>query len=83
MWHTSIQQNAGIIRKAFQELSEKQQRTLSLFFFEGYTLREISRHVQESLANTRHHYYRGLKNLKENLDLVMLRQGPRKLNRGF
>lgn len=57
------------VRKAFAELSEKQRETLTLFFFEGYTLREISERLKEPLPNIRHHYYRGLKHLKNSLDV--------------
>lgn len=67
-YEAQIRQGESIIRKAFEGLSEKQRQTLTLFFFEGYTLREISEHLQESLANIRHHYYRGLKHLKDSLN---------------
>lgn len=67
-YEARIKQGKTVLRKAFEVLSEKEQLTLSLFFMEGYTLREISQHLQESLANTRHHYYRGLKHLKAGLD---------------
>jgi RNA polymerase sigma-70 factor, ECF subfamily len=68
-YEAQISQREAILRKAFEELSEKQRATLTLFFFEGYTLREISEQMSESLANVRHYYYRGLKQLKNNLDL--------------
>lgn len=54
----------GILEDAFAELTEKQQQTLRLFFFEGYTLREISARLDENLGNTRNHYYRGLEKLR-------------------
>lgn len=68
-YEVHINQREAIVRKAFEELTEKQRETLTLFFFEGYTLREISEQLKESLANIRHYYYRGLKHLKSNLDL--------------
>lgn len=52
------------LRKAFEELSDRQRMTLELFFFQGFTLREISQQLDEPLANVRHHYYRALKKLK-------------------
>ena len=52
------------LRGALSQLSPAQQRTLMLFFFEGYTLREISTHLNETLASVRSHYYRGLAKLK-------------------
>ena len=53
-----------LIERALAELTDRQQRTLRMYFFEGYSLREISAISQESLANTRHHYYRGIERLK-------------------
>jgi RNA polymerase sigma-70 factor, ECF subfamily len=52
------------LKKAFEELSEMQRRTLELFHFEGLTLREISDKLEEPLGNIRHHYYRGLERLR-------------------
>ena len=69
-YEAQISQRETIVRKAFDELTEKQRETLTLFFFEGYTLREISERLQESLPNIRHYYYRGLKQLKGCLDLT-------------
>lgn len=67
-----LNQREAILRQAFEELSEKQRQTLTLFFFEGYTLREISEHTKEALPNIRHHYYRGLKQLKQVFDVSIL-----------
>lgn len=53
-----------IFKQAFRELTECQKRTLELVFFEGYSLREISIYLVESIGNTRNHYYRGLEKLK-------------------
>jgi RNA polymerase sigma-70 factor (ECF subfamily) len=54
-------------RTAFAELSEPQQETLRLHFFEGYSLEEIAAHTGESYGNVRHHYYRGLDKLRSRL----------------
>jgi len=53
-----------LLEDAFAELTERQRTTLELFFFQGYSLREISSQMDESLVSTRHHYYRGLDKLK-------------------
>jgi DNA-directed RNA polymerase specialized sigma24 family protein len=45
-----------------------------LFFFEGYTLREISERLKEPLPKVRHFYYRGLKKLKESVDINSLNE---------
>lgn len=59
-----IEQYGQILRKAFEELNERQHRTVQMYFFEGYTLREISERLNESLPNTRHYYYRALEHLR-------------------
>jgi len=64
-----INEQEAILRQAFSDLTTKQKSTLTLFFFEGYTLREISEKLKEPLPNVRHHYYRGLKTLKEHLGM--------------
>lgn len=66
-YHALLAQSERVLRQAFKGLSEKQQQTMELFFFEGYTLREISERLGDSLGNVRHHYYRSLKVLKETI----------------
>ena len=53
-----------LCERAFAELTERQRTTLELFFFQGYSLREISSRMDETLVTTRHHYYRALEKLK-------------------
>jgi RNA polymerase sigma-70 factor (ECF subfamily) len=53
-----------ILERASSELTHRQRATLEMYFFEGYTLREISTKLDESIINTRHHYYRGLEKLR-------------------
>jgi RNA polymerase sigma-70 factor (ECF subfamily) len=62
-----LSQSGTALRNAFNQLSDKQRATLELYFFEGYTLREIGERLNESLANTRHYYYRGLERLKASM----------------
>jgi RNA polymerase sigma-70 factor (ECF subfamily) len=57
-----------LVEQAFVHLTPLQQQTLQLYFFEGYSLREISSSLKQSLSNTRHHYYRGIEKLKEVLE---------------
>jgi len=61
------------LEKAFEELPERQRRTLELFYFEGLELREIAECLGEPLANVRHHYYRGLKKLQKSAVVQKLR----------
>ncbi len=53
------------IEGLFDTLTEDQRNTLSLHFYEGYTFAEIAEKLGQSLGNVRHHYYRGLERLRE------------------
>ena len=55
------------LEKAFDELAEEQRRTLELFYFEGFELREIAEKLHQSLGNVRHHLYRGLERLRKSV----------------
>lgn len=54
-----------LLAKCKTYLSPEQLRTLELFFFEGYTLKEIAELTGQSLANVRSYYYRGLERLRK------------------
>jgi RNA polymerase sigma-70 factor, ECF subfamily len=58
-----------VLRDAFKELTEPQRKTLEMFFGEGYSLREISIRIGETLGNTRNHYYRGIDKLRATIKL--------------
>ena len=51
----------------FMALSDDQQRTLRLFFMEGYTLDEIAAKLGQSRGNIKHHYFRGLERLRKEI----------------
>lgn len=72
-YQAQLSRSEKALEAAFAELTEKQRLTLQLYFFEGYTLREISKQMDESLINVRHHYYRGLHRLKLSAELKPLR----------
>ena len=55
------------LEKILGALSEDQRETLRLYFFEGYTLAEISTKLGQSLGNVRNHYYRGLDRLRKQM----------------
>jgi RNA polymerase sigma-70 factor (ECF subfamily) len=55
----------SFLRPAFEELSEDQRTTVTLYFYEGYTLREISKKVGRSFGNVQHDYYRGMDRLRK------------------
>lgn len=53
--------------QVLKSLSEDQRETLRLYFFDGYTLAEISQELGQPLGNVRHHYYRGLDKLRKQM----------------
>lgn len=69
--HESSMEGALDRKEALQswcdELSESQQQTLHLFFFEGYTFEEIAAKLGQTVGNARNHYYRGLDKLRKQI----------------
>lgn len=59
------------LRTAFEYLNAKQRETLELFFFEGLKFKEISERLEEDVSNIRHHYYRGLRCLRQTVYEMM------------
>jgi RNA polymerase sigma-70 factor, ECF subfamily len=59
----------ALVQEIFKSLTPEQFETMRLFFFEGYTLAEISENLGQPLGNVRHHYYRGLNRLRTRLFL--------------
>jgi len=57
----------GGLEKLTKSLSEDQQTTMRLYFFEGYTLDEIAIHLGQSVGNVRNHYYRGLERVRKQI----------------
>lgn len=52
------------VERAVSSLNAKQRRAIELIHVQGCTLQETADALGESLANTRNHYYRGLKALR-------------------
>ena len=52
----------------FGELSESQQHTLHLFFFEGYTFEEIAAAAEMPVGTAKCHAHRGRNRLRERLE---------------
>jgi RNA polymerase sigma-70 factor (ECF subfamily) len=62
------QEATRLTDQALAILPEPQRRTIEMFFFEGLTLREIAERRNENYPNVRHHYYRGLEQLRVYLE---------------
>ena len=55
------------LSKVLKSLTDNQRETLCLYFFDGYTLAEISQKSGQTLGNVRNHYYRGLDKLRKQM----------------
>jgi len=60
---------AQYVEGGLATLTSKHRRVIELVHFDGYTLQEVSEILRETLANTRNHYYRGLKALRSALQI--------------
>ena len=58
------QESAVLVREALATLNKAQKTALELAYFDGLTMREIAEKTGETLANVRHHFYRGLDKLR-------------------
>jgi RNA polymerase sigma-70 factor (ECF subfamily) len=59
-----LQELRSLVREGLESLNGQQRRTLHMAYFEGMTLKEISKKTGESFGNVRHHYYRGLSQMR-------------------
>jgi RNA polymerase sigma-70 factor (ECF subfamily) len=64
------------LEDALSRLNPPQRQTIELYCFEGLTLREIAVRMGESFSNIRHHYYRGIENLRNYLQEQMVDDNP-------
>lgn len=55
------------LEEIMSSLSADQRETLRLHFFEGFTLAEVSEKLGQPVGNVRHHYYRGLQKLRQQM----------------
>ena len=62
------------LEKAFNELPERQRAVLEMFFFDGLDFWEIAGKIGETWVNARHHYYRGLRKLRDSGIVRKLRE---------
>jgi RNA polymerase sigma-70 factor, ECF subfamily len=67
----STQQWHEILDRGMKELSDNERRTIELVAYEGWTVREASVRLQQSYANSRNHYYRGLQKLRAILGRII------------
>lgn len=65
----TFQEWRRILEEGLGTLNERQRKILELSCFQGLLLSEIAERSKESLANVRHHYYRGLEGLRRFLEV--------------
>ena len=58
-----------LVAQGMGSLSQKQQRAITLVYFQGLTLDEAAEQTGETLPTLRHHYYRGLMKLRDFISL--------------
>jgi RNA polymerase sigma-70 factor (ECF subfamily) len=54
-----------LVAQALGSLNQRQQRAITLVYFQGLTLYEAAEQTGETLPAIRHHYYRGLMKLRD------------------
>jgi RNA polymerase sigma factor (sigma-70 family) len=65
-WNDLNQQECRrVIEQGLAILSDRQRAIIEMACFQGKSMSEIAATVNESVANVRNHYYRGLKKLKD------------------
>ncbi len=57
-------ETARLVREVLETLSPSQRTAVELIAFEGLTFEELAKRTGETLANAKHHYYRGMKKLR-------------------
>ena len=63
LWTTKVE-SACLVSQVLAQLNGQQRQVLELVFFREMTLKEIAEQTKQSFGKVRHHYYRGLKELR-------------------
>lgn len=61
----SSAETARLVEEALAQLNHKQREAIELIYFEGLRFAEAVRKTGESMAQLRHHYYRGLAKMRD------------------
>jgi RNA polymerase sigma-70 factor (ECF subfamily) len=72
-----LQESTRLAAEALDSLPEAQRQTIEMFFFQGLDFQEIAKRRNEKFSNVRHHYYRGLQNLRSYLKSDSRTEGAR------
>jgi RNA polymerase sigma-70 factor (ECF subfamily) len=71
-------ETARLVREALATLGPSQKAAIELIAFEGLTFDELAVRTGETVANARHHYYRGMMKLRDCLSAPLPRPEPEK-----
>ena len=82
LYSEAPQECARFVREALALLNDHQRRTIELVHFEGLNLKDVAARTDETFANARHHYYRGMAKLREHLRSVRGERPVRKMEAG-
>lgn len=66
----SPQESSVLVREALATLNNAQKTALELAYFDGLTMQEIAERTSQTVANVRHHFYRGLDKLRSCLKVA-------------
>lgn len=69
-----VQEANQLSCEAMTCLSASQRETIEMFFFEGLTYREIATRTGNSYANVRHHYYRGIEQMRAFFEVLAFKR---------
>jgi RNA polymerase sigma-70 factor (ECF subfamily) len=67
-----------LVRQLLETLNSKQKAAVELIAFDGMTFEEVAARTGESVANAKHHYYRGMMKLREYLSSPQQHTEPQK-----
>lgn len=67
-----------LVREVLATLNESQRTAIELIAFEGLTFEEAAARTGETVANAKHHYYRGMMKLRECLAVPVIQPEPNK-----
>lgn len=71
------QESGRLAAEVLAALPEPQRRTMEMYFFEGLSFHEIAQRRNETFANVRHHFYRGLERLRRYMESGAAAEIPR------
>jgi RNA polymerase sigma-70 factor, ECF subfamily len=78
VWVTKVslpaQETTRLAKELLGLLNERQREVMELVFFREMTLQEIADQTKQTFGNVRHHYYRGLKQLRSLLSAKSRKQ---------